>query len=204
MNIPHTKKIIPRLRKPRDSHFVPIILLNTSSCSRPISGAFAASVLSCMSAARGRRAEHTGHYLKGVHSLSGGVMKAKCQCRPVRTEGGAGPRTSAELYLAIARPVSRQVADIGRVGNHVGAVDVIDGLAFRKSSQVSVVENLISQLRLQGDKEQSRHGETHVQRAGTWQQWGDTSLSVAQLPATVKWDQGVKATGAGALMVTRA
>lgn len=47
-----------------------------------------------------------------------------------------------------ALPAGRRVADVRRVGDHVGAVDVIDGLAFRKSRQVPVVENLIAQLRL--------------------------------------------------------
>lgn len=53
------------------------------------------------------------------------------------------------------------MADVWRVGDHVGAVDVIDGLAFRKSSQVPVVKNLIAQLGLREREKESKGSVTH-------------------------------------------
>lgn len=54
-------------------------------------------------------------------------------------------------YLEAALPVPR-VADVGRVGDHVGAVDVVDGLALGEGSQVSVVQDLVAQPRLREGK----------------------------------------------------
>lgn len=67
-------------------------------------------------------------------------------------EGGSCPRATRRPYLAAALPVTRAVADVGRVGDHVWAVDVVDGLAFGKRGQVPVVKDLVSKLRLREDR----------------------------------------------------
>ena len=74
--------------------------------------------------------------------------------------GRAGP------YLAAALPVPHRVADEGRVGDHVGAVDAVDGLALRESGQVSVVKDLIAQLGLQEEGKSRGGGQTHTWRRG--------------------------------------
>lgn len=40
------------------------------------------------------------------------------------------------------------MADVGRVGDHVGTVDVVDCLVFGERCQVPVVQNLIAELGL--------------------------------------------------------
>lgn len=58
-----------------------------------------------------------------------------------------------EPYLAVALPVPHgRVADVGRIGDHVGAVDVIDRFVFGKSSQVPVVQDFIAKLCLMQER----------------------------------------------------
>lgn len=49
-------------------------------------------------------------------------------------------------YLPVTMPVIWRVTDIWRIGDHIWAVNVIDGFIFRKSSQIPVVKNFISKL----------------------------------------------------------
>lgn len=49
-------------------------------------------------------------------------------------------------YLPVTMPVIGRVTDIWRIGDHIWAVNVIDGFIFRKSSQIPVVKNFISKL----------------------------------------------------------
>lgn len=53
-------------------------------------------------------------------------------------------------HLAVALPVGSHAADVGGVGDHVGAVDVVDGLVPGQSGQIPVVQHLVPQLRLCG------------------------------------------------------
>lgn len=50
-------------------------------------------------------------------------------------------------YLSVV-PLLRRVADIWRVGQHVGPVYVIDGLGLWQGCQVLVVQHLLSQFGL--------------------------------------------------------
>lgn len=92
------------------------------------------------------------------------------------------------------------MADVWRVGDHVGAVDVIDGLAFRKSSQVPVVKNLIAQLGLR--ERESRGAVTHSpeRAAGA----PVAAWTVGPCPGARLRAMGVKGKGSGegVLMVT--
>lgn len=63
-----------------------------------------------------------------------------------------------EPYLTIALPVPHsRVANVGRIGDHVGAVDVVDRFVFGKSSQIPVVQDLITKLCL---RKENRGGDT--------------------------------------------
>lgn len=92
------------------------------------------------------------------------------------------PRATRGPYLAVALPVPRRVADVGRVGDHVGPVDVVDGLALRQGSQVSVVEDLIAQLRLP----RARRAQLDPAPGGSVGE----SPARAPVPARAKWLRG--------------
>lgn len=60
-----------------------------------------------------------------------------------RLERHEAKKKSCEAgYLSIV-PLLRWVADVWRVGQHVGPVDVIDGLGLWKGCQVLVVQHLL-------------------------------------------------------------
>lgn len=69
-------------------------------------------------------------------------------CAQGEKRGPEKKRPTGRRYLAAALPVAHRVADVGRVGDHVWPVDVVDGLALGQGGQVSVVKDLVAQLRL--------------------------------------------------------
>lgn len=62
-------------------------------------------------------------------------------------------------------PLVSGVADVGRVGQHVGPVDVVDRFCFGKSGKVLVVQKLFSKLCLQ-DGNQKENMERQAGKKG--------------------------------------